>query len=185
MTTEILLLNLGILAFVLASGLGTRPLTRRRRRLPLLVAAAVGFVFLRTVPTAGSDVSLDVALGLAGVALGALAGGLMAVQVDPTKGSVVTRAATSYAALWTAVIGARVIFIYGSAHVFPRQIATFSAQHAITGAPAWTAALVIMAISMVVARVMVTGLKVRSIPATARQPLAHNHDTRHLVDAGR
>ena len=42
MTTTVLLLNLGILAFVLGTGLGTRELNRRRFRLPLAVVAVVG-----------------------------------------------------------------------------------------------------------------------------------------------
>jgi hypothetical protein len=159
MTTGQLLLNLGILAFVLRTGLGTRPLTRRRFTLPIAIVAAVGFTFLRTVPTSGNDVSLDVVLGLAGIALGVLAGSLMAVYRDRSDGSLVTRAGAAYAAVWTAVIAGRILFAYGSNHWFAPQIVSFSRGHALTGSAAWTAAFVIMAVSMVVARVAVTAIK--------------------------
>jgi hypothetical protein len=165
MTTGELLLNIGVLAFVLASGLGTRALTRRRFRLPIVLVVIVGFIFLRSVPTAGNDVAFDVILGLVGVAFGALASCLMAVSRDRADGSLVTKAAAGYAALWIAVIGGRILFAYGSDHWFAAQIATFSREHAITGSSAWTAAFVIMAIAMVAARVAVTGIKAGRIAA--------------------
>lgn len=184
MTTGELLLNLGVLAFVLVSGLGTRALTRRRFRLPIVIVVAVGFIFLRTVPTSGNDVGLEVALGLVGVAFGALAGGLMAVRRDPVDGSLVTKAAALYAALWIAVIGARILFAYGSEHWFPGQIATFSREHAITGASAWTAAFVIMAIAMVATRLVVTGLKASRIPGASEELRRHAHETSARRHAG-
>ncbi len=165
MTTGELLLNLGVLAFVLASGLGTRALNRSRFRLPIAIVLVIGLIFLRTVPTVGNDVGLDVILGLVGVGLGILAGCLMAVRRDPASGSLVTTAAASYAALWIAVIGGRILFAYGSDHWFASGIAGFSRQHAITGPSAWTAAFVIMAIAMVAARVAVTGIKAGRIAA--------------------
>jgi hypothetical protein len=159
MTMTELLLNLGILAFVLRTGLGTRPLTRRRFTLPIAIVAAVGFTFLRTVPTSGHDVSLDVVLGLAGIALGVVAGSVMSVYRNGPEGPIVTRAGAAYATVWTAVIGGRILFAYGSNHWFAPQIASFSEAHALTGTSAWTAAFVIMAMSMVMARVAVTALK--------------------------
>jgi hypothetical protein len=163
MTTGELLLNLGVLAFVLGTGLGTRALTRRRFRLPILLVVIVGFIFLRSVPTTGNDVGLDVILGLVGLGLGVLAGSLMAVRRDPTHGSLVTQAGAAYAAVWIAVIGGRILFAYGSDHWFSGGIGAFSRQHAITGASAFTAAFVIMAIAMVATRVAVTAVKTERI----------------------
>jgi hypothetical protein len=184
MTTGELLLNIGVLAFVLASGLGTRTLTRRRFRLPIVLVVIVGFIFLRSAPTAGNDVGFDVTFGLVGVAFGALAGCLMAVRRDPADGSLVTKAAAGYAGIWIAVIGGRILFAYGSDHWFAVQIATFSRQHAITGSSGWTAAFVIMAISMVAARVAVTGLKAARIAASSRQIVARAHETSSWGHAG-
>jgi hypothetical protein len=177
MTTGELLLNLGVLAFVLVSGLGTRPLNRRRFRIPIAIVAIVGLIFLRNVPTAGNDVTLDVILGLVGTAFGSLAGILMAVGRDTTNGSLVTRAGTAYAVVWIAVIGARIFFSYGAEHLFPNQIVAFSRGHSITGTSAWTAALVIMALAMVMTRVCVTGIKATRHAAPS-EFLARQRDAR-------
>ncbi len=176
MTIGELLLNLGVLAFVLGSGLGTRVLTRKRFRLPIVLVVIVGFIFLRSVPTAGNDVGFDVILGLVGLAFGALAGSLMSVGKDPASGALFTKAATTYAAVWIAVIGGRILFAYGADHWYAGPIATFSRQHSITGTSAFTAAFVIMALAMVVARLAVTGLKAARIPGASEQ-LARSHET--------
>jgi hypothetical protein len=70
----------------------------------------------------------------------------------------VMRAGSAYAALWVAVIGGRMLFAYGADHWFPVAIGRFSMTHQITGADAWTAAFVLMALSMVIARVAASGL---------------------------
>jgi ABC-type sugar transport system permease subunit len=159
MTTSELLLNVGILAFVLRTGLGTRPLTRRRFTLPMAIVAVVALTFLRTIPTAGNDAVLDVVLGLTGLAFGLMAGGLMRVYRNPSDGSLLTKAGAPYAAIWTAVIGGRVLFAYGAQSWIAHPVANFSRGHDITGAPAWTAALVLMSLSMVLGRVAVTALR--------------------------
>ena len=186
MTTGELLLNLGVLAFVLGSGLGTRALTRRRFRLPILLVVVVGIIFLRSVPTAGNDIALEVILGLAGVAFGSLAGAVMGVSPGGTDGALVTKAGAAYAVLWIAVIGGRILFAYGSDHWFSHQIATFSRQNSITGTSAWTAAFVIMAIAMVAARVAMTGFRAARIPG-ASQKLTRTHEisTRRQARASR
>jgi hypothetical protein len=150
-------LNAGLLLFVLASNLGTRTLTWRRLALPLVLVAVAAVAFLRDVPTIGNDAPLE-ALGLAsGVVLGLVAGALVTVRRE--AGRLVTVAGTAYAVLWTAVIGGRVLFAYGADHWFSQQIGRFSYEHRITGADAWTAAFVLMALAMVTTRVLVTGLQ--------------------------
>ena len=67
--------------------------------------------------------------------------------------------ATSIVTVWVAVIGGRILFAYGAEHWFSRDIAAFSRAHLITGADAWTAAFVIMALAMVVSRLAVTGVR--------------------------
>jgi hypothetical protein len=152
MTTTMYLLNLGLLAFVLWANLGTRTVTRSRMALPVLLVIAAGAVFLRNVPTAGHDLALE-ATGIgAGVVLGLLAGALVRVGRDRT-GRLVMRAGAAYAALWVAVIGGRMLFAYGADHWFPAAIGRFSMTHQITGADAWTAAFILLSLSMVLARV--------------------------------
>ena len=48
------------------------------------------------------------------------------------------------------------IFAYGADHWFGTSIARFSVAHQITGADAWTAAFVLMALAVVRTRVAVT-----------------------------
>ena len=81
----------------------------------------------------------------------------------------VMRAGLAYAALWIAVIGGRILFAYGADHWFPRAIGRFSMTHQITGADAWTAAFILMALVMVLVRVTVSG--VMTLRA-ARRPAA-------------
>lgn len=165
MTTSQYLLNAGLLAFVLLTNLGTRTLTRARLLLPLAVVAVVAAGYLRSVPTAGNDPGLEVSGLAVGVALGVAAA--LLVRVRKAAGVVTTTAGAAYAALWVAVVGGRSAFAYGADHWFGPAVATFSRDHLITGADAWTAAFVLMALAMVVARVLVTGTQA----ALLREPV--------------
>jgi hypothetical protein len=167
MTTTEYLLNAGLLAFVLWANLGTRAVTRTRFTLPLLLVAVAGALYLRDVPTAGNDVVLEVAGAAAGAVLGLVAAALVRVGRD-SGGRLVMRAGAAYAALWVAVIGGRVAFAYGADHWFGPAVGRFSMTHAITGAGAWTAAFVLMALCMVVVRVAGTGL---ATARAARRPV--------------
>ena len=169
MTTTDLLLNLGILAFVLVTGLGTRELNRRRFRLPLAVVALVGVLYLHSVPTSTGDIELITVLGVAGVLLGLAAGMLMKVR-RTENGSLVTVAGSSYAAVWIATIAGRLLFAYGASDWFAPQIADFSRSLGIDGSAAYTSAFVIMALAMVVTRVAVTAF--RAVQATKGTPRA-------------
>jgi hypothetical protein len=169
MTTTLYVLNLGLLAFVLWANLGTRTVTRFRLALPVLLVVAAGTVFLRDVPTAGHDVALEVTGAGVGVGLGLIAAALVRVERD-RAGRLVMRAGMAYAALWVAVIGGRMLFAYGADHWFPAAIGRFSMTHQITGADAWTAAFVLLSLSMVLARVAASGVLVAR--ATRRPALA-------------
>jgi len=65
----------------------------------------------------------------------------------------VTRAGAAYAALWIAVIAARSCFSIGAAHWFNHPLATWMANHQVTGA-AITDTLIIMAVAMTLARTL-------------------------------
>ena len=167
MSTAQYALNLGLLAYILISNVGTHEVTRRRLLLPVVLVAVAGAVFLNDPPTAGNDVRLELAGLAAGVGFGLLAG--LLVRVRQVGGRVVMSAGAAYAALWVLVIGGRMAFAYGADHWFTQQIGLFSYHHAITGADAWTAAFVSMALAMVLTRVLVTWG--RSLTA-AREPVA-------------
>lgn len=166
MTTAQWLLNAGLLIFILATNLGTRPVTRRRLALPLLLAGVAGVLLLSSVPTRGNDLALDVIGGGAGIALGILAGVLMPVR-RRADGTVTSRAGLPYALLWLLVIGGRIAFAESANGWAAAGIRDFSISNAITGADAWTAAFVIMALSMVAARVLTTLTRCRALPVSA------------------
>nr|BFE60370.1 hypothetical protein GCM10020063_048960 [Dactylosporangium thailandense] len=140
------------LAFVLWSDLGTRAVTRARFALPLLLVAVAAWFFLRDLPNLGNDLRLELAGAGVGAVLGLAAAALIRVGRD-AEGRLVMRAGAAYAALWIAVIGGRVLFAYGAEYWFPAAIGRFSMTHEISGAAAWTAAFVLMALVMVVVRV--------------------------------
>ncbi len=156
MTTSQYVLNLGLLAWILMSNLGTRPIHRGRLVLPLLIVVAICGTYLRSIPTHGNDLWLDAA----GVAVGAALGVVTALLVSVRRVGlqVVTRAGAGFTALWVAVIGGRMLFAYGADHWFTGWIVGFSRDHLITGGEAWTAAFVMMAMAMVAVRVIVTGV---------------------------
>jgi len=167
-STSMLVLNLGLLAWILAANLGTRTVTRARLLIPLVVVAGVAAGYLEDVPTLGNDVALEAALAGCGVLLGVVCGLLVPVfrRDGAAPGQLVMRAGAAYAALWIAVVGGRIAFAYGADHWFARDIARFSRDNLITGADAWTAGFVLMALAMVVTRVAVTGLRVARVTRT-------------------
>ena len=168
MTTTQYLLNAGLLAFVLWANLGTRVVNRARFTLPLLLVAVAAAVFLRNVPTIGHDVELELVGVGVGAVLGLVAAALVRVERDG-RGRLVLRAGVAYAALWIAVIGGRCVFAYGAEHWFGRAVGEFSMTHQITGSDAWTAAFILMSLTMVVARVAATGV---ATVRAARRPAA-------------
>lgn len=166
MTTAQWLLNIGLLIFILATNLGTRPVTRRRLAMPIILAAVAGVLLLADVPTRGNDVALDIIGAGAGVALGILAGVLMPVR-RRADGTVTSTAGLPYVLLWLLVIGGRIAFAESANGWAAAGIRDFSISNAITGADAWTAAFVIMALSMVTARVITTLVRCRALPVPA------------------
>jgi len=155
MSTTEYLLNAVMLAFILITNHGCTTLTRRRNMLPLVLAGVLSVVFLLHLPTIGNDVTLEVTGGIAGVILGVLAA--LAVRLDlRPDGSVGATAGGAFAGLWVLTIGGRMVFAYGAEHWFPHAIATFSRAHEITGAQAWTAAFILMAVIMLATRALLT-----------------------------
>ena len=155
MSTTEYLLNAVMLAFILITNHGCTTLPRRRNMLPLVLAGVLSVVFLLHMPTIGHDVALEVTGAVAGVILGVVAALAVRLALRP-DGSVEATAGGAFAGLWVLAIGGRMVFAYGADHWFPLAIATFSRTHEITGAPAWTAAFILMAVTMLATRALVT-----------------------------
>jgi hypothetical protein len=131
-------------------------------------------LILPVVPAAGHDVLLDVTLAAIGAVLGALCAFTTHLRRGP-DGTAISRAGLIAAVLWVLGIGARMAFAYSSGHGAGPAITRFSAAHQITSSGAWVAALVIMALAEVVARLGILRLRARLLPAagTAVAELAY------------
>jgi hypothetical protein len=159
MTTTEIIIFVGLATFIIATQMGRRQLSPRRLLLPLLAVGLVGYHYVPSLPTMGGDLDFEVSLSLVGILCGVLAAGLMTVERDAQTGRIVTQAGIAYAALWGGVFGGRLAFAWGASHLWSHQVMQFSLQHAITGSAAWTAAFVLMALSMVVARTVVVAMR--------------------------
>jgi hypothetical protein len=169
MSTSQYVLNLGLLALILTTNLGTRVMTLRRLAIPLIAVVLAGVYYLHGIPTNGNDTYLELVGIAAGALLGVAAGLLVRVRRDDHQ--VLATAGIGFTAVWVAVIGGRILFAYGANHWFPDAIGAFSARFHILGAGAWTAAFVLMALAMMVARVAVAAVQrtraLRNTPAPA------------------
>ena len=154
MSTAQWILNGVLLAWVLLRNLGERRLRPGLFVVPLLVVAVSAATFLRDLPTAGNDLTLELVGATVGLVLGALATAL--TRLSRRDGDLVVTAGVAFAALWVAVIGGRVLFAQWATHSGAATVGEFSMRHQITGADAWTAAFVLMALAMVLGRLATT-----------------------------
>ena len=171
--TEVILFG-GLALFVIATQLGRHSVSLHRFLMPLVAVVAVAFSYLKGIPTAGGDLSFEIICTLVGVAFGLLAISLVRVERDGRTGRLMTQAGIAYAAVWLVAFGGRLAFGWAAGSVWQQQVGQFSFDHQITGAGAWTAAFVLMAIAMVATRTV--GLAARvlwvSRSGQTRQALA-------------
>jgi hypothetical protein len=128
-----------------------RPLTTKSLVRPLVIVSIAVVNYLHGIPTAGNDLVLIGTLAL----LGALIGTASAQTVRLRRGAdgtVLARAGWASAFFWVLGMGSRFAFIVWINHSGMHSLATFSAQHHITGAEAWTVALLAMAVFEVAGR---------------------------------
>ncbi len=170
MSTTQWILSLALLGWALVRNLGTRQVTRGTFVLPLLIVVVAASFFLFPLPTAGNDLELVVVCGIVGVLFGMAASAV--TRLHDRDGRLVATAGAGFAALWLVMIGGRIAFAEWANGAGSRAVGMFSRDHAISGADAWTAGFVVMALGMVLARTV--ALAVRShraravlLPATA------------------
>jgi hypothetical protein len=157
----------GLATLIIATQIPRRQLTLRRLLLPFAAAGLVAYHYLNGVPTVGGDLDFEMLLSAFGLGCGLLAGLLMRVERDQATGKIVTQAGVAYASLWVLIFGGRLAFAWAATNVWQHQVMQFSLQHAITSSTAWTAAFVLMAISMVVGRTIVVALRALKIDGMA------------------
>jgi hypothetical protein len=155
MTISDYLIDITLISLVLIQ-IRARKLTVKALLLPLGLVSYVAYTYLRGVPTAHNDLFLVVGAAAVGATLGALAGTFTAVR-RADDGSVWAKAGLAAAALWILGTGGRLAFQLYASHGGGASVAHFSASHGITSATAWTAALILMALSEATMRTSILG----------------------------
>ncbi len=134
-----------------------RELDRRSFILPLAFVAYVAHIYVRSIPTSGSDLVLIGALGTVGLTLGIASG--LATQVRAGEnGLAVARVGWLAGGLLIAGISSRIVFVFAIHHGARHAVASFSMAHQI-GAAAWPVALVLMALLEVGTRITIVQLR--------------------------
>jgi hypothetical protein len=170
-TTSAYLIN-AILVLLVVRQIREHRLDLRSLAVPVLAVGAAAIFFLHSVPGRGNDIPLELICVSAGAVMGGL-GGLATHLRRDRDGSVLGRAGWLAAGLWIAGVGARMAFVFAATHGAGPAIGRFSVAHQISGADAWAAALVMMALADVLTRLVVLfarGRAMASGPAAVRAP---------------
>jgi hypothetical protein len=157
------LINAALVLLVLRQVRETR-LTWPILVLPVLIVVGAAAYYLRSVPTAGNDLLLDLTVTGAGAVLGGLCALFTHLRRD-ADGTPLSRAGWVAAILWVVGIGARMGFAWAISHGAAPAIERFSVAHSITSVDAWVAALFLMALAEVVTRLVVLWIRSRRLPA--------------------
>ena len=165
MNTTDYLINAALVLLVLRQIRETR-LTWQILLLPVLIVIGAACYYLRSVPTAGNDLLLDLTLAAAGATLGGLCA-LFTHLRRSADGTPLSRAGWVAAILWVVGISARMGFAWATSHGAAPAIGRFSIAHSITSVDAWVAALFLMALAEVVTRLAVLWARSRRLPAAA------------------
>jgi hypothetical protein len=153
MTFSDYLIDITLISIVLIQMRG-RKLTLHSLLLPVGIVGYVAVTYLKAIPTNGNNLFLIVGCAAVGATLGGLAAHFTAVRVNG-EGIPVAKAGLLAAGLWILGTGGRLAFQLYASHGGAASIEHFSAAHAISAATAWTAALILMAISEATVRTSV------------------------------
>jgi hypothetical protein len=148
-----------------------RELTTKQLIRPLVILGIAIINYLHGIPTTGNDLVLAGALALVGGLIG-LASGYTVIFRRADDGRVLFRAGWLSGIFWVLGMGSRFAFAYWSTHGGIGSIASFSAQHSISGAEAWTLALLAMAAFEVLGRTGVLAIRRRELSSTPPMQLA-------------
>jgi hypothetical protein len=152
MSSSIWIANLLILAAVLEADLGRRRVWWWRVTRPLIATAIVVPLFVKSPQGSGNGLLFELALAAGGLLFGLiLSVGLMKVGRDQATGELMSTAGFAYGAAWVLIIGARLIFSYGSNHWYSQDVGRWLHTSRIT-TDGLTDGLILMAIMMALTR---------------------------------
>jgi hypothetical protein len=168
MPASVWIINLVVLGAVLQADLGRRRISRFRLVRPIVLVAIVVAIYWKGVGSGGDAVGFELGLTALGVALGVGAGIIFSI-FRGADGTLYSRAGRAYAALWVAVVAARLAFVYSTYH--SSSVDRWLGTHRIS-ADAVTAALLFMAAAMVLARTGTLYGRARRLPIASTEKQA-------------
>lgn len=148
-----------------------RPMTRKALIRPLVILGIAVMNYLHGIPTQGNDLALVGALAVVGGLIG-VASGVTAILARRPDGVITLRSGWLSGFFWVLGMGSRFAFAYWTSHSGAGQIASFSANHQITSAEAWTVALLAMAVFEVCGRTLTLATRWNSMRTPATPALA-------------
>jgi hypothetical protein len=157
MTTTDYLIDSALILLVLLQ-IKERPITTKQLLRPLIILAVAVTSYLHGIPTSGNDLVLASVFILLGGAIGIASGKTVIVRCGQA-GETLVRSGWLSGLFWVLGMGSRMAFLVWISHGGSHTIATFSAQHSITSAEAWTVALLGMASAEVLGRTAVLALR--------------------------
>jgi len=150
-----------VLVLLVVRQIREHPLDLRSLIRPVALVVVAAVYYLHTIPVGGNDLLLEGGLAATGAAMGALCA--FATHLRLEHGTPLARAGVLAAGLWVGGVGARMAFAYAAGHGFAPAIQRFSGAHSITGASAWVAALILMALADVSTRLVTLQLRGRNL----------------------
>jgi hypothetical protein len=174
MSVSVWIVNLVVLAVVLEADLGHKKITRFRLIRPLVLGAVVAAFYIGGIVGTGTSLWLELGGVGAGIVLGLAASTLMRVYADPSR-KAWSVSGPAYAALWVAVVGARLWFGYASNHSLRIPVGTWMFLHHVTSA-VMVDAFIFMAIAMVLTRTASLFVRSRALRGVPDLPSAAADD---------
>jgi hypothetical protein len=153
MTTTDYLIDSTLVLLVLLQ-VKERTLTTKTLIRPLVILAIAVANYFHGIPTAVNDLVLVGVLAVVGLSIG-VASGRTVLMRRGRDGDVLARAGWASAIFWVLGMGSRFAFAVWISHGGASAVGQFSAQHAITSAQAWSAALLAMAVFEVCGRTLI------------------------------